>query len=451
MLNNLNEPTRKSTAHTLFALVPKSVLDDEGPFIVTKGEGVHVTDQYGKVYLDMMSAVTRAASLGYGNKEIAQVMYDQAANMHYAGAARATSLPATDLAAKLAELTPGRLSKVAFTSGGSESTETALKIAKQYLQQSGKKPRAYKVISRWSAYHGATAGALACTDWLAVREVPDPRVPGHSFVANPMRYRNPLGLDEETYADVCARHLERQILLEDPDLVAAFIGEPIQQANGVQVPMPTYWKKIREICDKYSVVLIIDEVITGFGRTGRWFASEHFGVEPDILNMAKSMGAGYAPIGAVITRDEIADAITHFRHVHTYSGHAISCAVGLKVIEIKEREGLIPRAAELGDEWNAALKDALMSSPIVGDVRGVGFWQAVDFTKDKATREAFTDDTVAQIANRCRHHGVLVGAIGTAIEIAPPLVSQKADLERCTSVLAQSVREIARERNPIGA
>lgn len=450
MLTNLDEPTRKSLDHTVFSLVPREVLQDEGPLVVTKGEGVRITDQYGNVYLDMMSAVTRAASLGYGNAEIAQVMYDQAVNMHYAGAGRATSLPATALAEKIAHLAPGRLNKVAFTSGGSESTEVSLKIAKQYLQQSGKKPGAYKVISRWSAYHGATMGALSCTDWLAVRDVPEPRVPGHSFVANPMRYRNPYGLDEETYGEICAAHLERQIKLEDPQLVAAFIGEPIQQANGVQIPMPGYWKRVREICDKYGVLLIMDEVITGFGRTGSWFAAEHFGIEPDLLNMAKSMGAGYAPIGAVITRDEIADGIAHFRHVHTYSGHAISCAVSNKVIEIKEREGLIPRAAELGAQWTDDLKEALLDHPIVGDVRGMGFWQAVDFTRDKATREAFTDDTVSEIARRCRYHGVLVGAIGTAIEIAPPLVSEPEDLRECTRVLAQAVDEVARERGLVG-
>ena len=156
-----------------------------------------------------------------------------------------------------------------------------------------------------------------------------------------MCYRNPYGLDEETYTNICIDHLERQIQLEDPALVAAFIGEPFQQANGVQIPMPHYWKRVREICDKYEIIMIVDEVITGFGRTGTWFASEQIDVEPDILNMAKSMAGGYAPIGAVITNDEIAEAIDLFRHVHTYSGHAVCCATALKVIEIKEREGLI--------------------------------------------------------------------------------------------------------------
>ena len=446
MLERLDDLTRISIAHSIFPLVPKEDLEADGPMILVKGDGVTVTDQYGNNYLDMMSAVTRAASLGYGNKEIAQVMYDQAAKMHYSGAGRMTNVPATLLAEKLAAITPGRLCKATFTSGGSEATETSLKIAKQYLQQSGKKPRAFKVISRWSSYHGATMAALSCTDWLAVRDVPDPRVPGHSFVANPMRYRNPLGLDEVTYADVCVAHLERQIQLENPELVAAFIGEPFQQANGVQIPLPGYWSKVRQLCDKYGIILIIDEVITGFGRTGTWFATEQIGIEPDIMNVAKSMGGGYAPIGAVITREEIADGIKHFRHVHTYSGHAVSCAVALKVIEIMERDGLVERSDALARAWQDEMRATFGSHPIVGEIRGRGFWQAVDFTADKTTRTAFQDDTVKEIARRTRQHGVLVSPIGTAIEIAPPLVSNEADLRQCTNALAKAIDEVARER-----
>jgi putrescine---pyruvate transaminase len=446
MLGKVDDLTRISLAHSIFPLVPKDDLDADGPTILVKGDGVTVTDQYGNTLLDMMSAVTRAASLGYGNREIAQAMYDQAAKMHYSGTGRMTSVPATLLAEKLAAITPGRLSKVTFTSGGSEATEAALKIAKQYLQQSGKKPRAFKVISRWSSYHGATMAALSCTDWLPVRDVPDPRVPGHSFVANPMRYRNPLGLDEKTYSDVCVAHLERQIQLEDPELIAAFIGEPFQQANGVQIPLPDYWTKVRQLCDKYGIILIIDEVITGFGRTGTWFATEQIGIEPDIMNVAKSMGAGYAPIGAVITRDEIADGIKHFRHVHTYSGHAVSCAVALKVIEIMERDGLVERSDTLARSWQDDMRATFGSHPIVGDIRGRGFWQAIDFTADKSTKAAFQDDTVKEIARRTRQHGVLVSPIGTAIEIAPPLVSSEIDLRQCTSALAKAIDEVARER-----
>lgn len=434
-------------SHCIFPLVETAEVHRDGPTVFTRGSGATLFDIHGKSYLDMMGSHTRANSLGYGNEEIAQAIYEQALQLHYIGSANYLSEPMIRLAGKVAELAPGRLSKVMFVSGGSEAVESALKIAKQYQQQGGRKPRAFKIISRWNAYHGATMGALSVTDWLAVREVFDPRLPGHSFVANPSCYRNPYQMaDQEAYAELCAKHLERQIQLEGPELVAAFIGEPIMQANGVQIPPKSYWQRVREICTRYEVLLIIDEVITGFGRTGHWFASEYFGIEPDIMTMAKAITAGYAPMGAVITRDEIADAIPLFRHVHTFSGHAVACAAANAVIAIKEREGLIPRAKANGDYFQAALRAALSSHPIVGDVRGIGHWHAVDFTADKRTRAPFTDDTVKAILRRMRELGVFAGAMGTAIEMAPPLIVSREQLDTAVKVCAQAVEEIARDR-----
>lgn len=442
---NSRDLTSLAYQHTLFSMVPQSEVQSDGPCIYVEGKGVHVTDHEGRRLLDMMSSTSRANSLGYGNEEIARAMYEQALRMHYSGTTRFLSEPAVTLAAKIAELAPGRLSKVCFVSGGSEATETAIKLARQY-QQNTAKPRAFKVISRWNAYHGSTLGALSVTDWLNVRDIPDPRAAGHSFVANPMRYRNPYGMSDEDYADHCASHLERQIQFEGPDLVAAFIAEPIMQANGVQIPTKSYLQKVREICTRYGVLLIIDEVITGFGRTGCWFASEHFGIEPDIMTMAKAMSAGYAPIGAVMTRDEIADALPVFRHVHTFAGHAVACAAANAVIAIKEREGLVPRAAELGAEFGANLAEAVAHHPIVGDVRGLGFWHAVDFTRDKRTKETFDDDTVKAVVRRMRDLGVVASAIGSALEIAPPLVVGKEHLDRTIEVCARAITEVAKER-----
>ena len=434
-------------AHCIFPLVETAEVHRDGPIVLARGSGATLLDIHGKSYLDMMGSHTRANSLGYGNEEIARAMFEQALNLHYIGSANYLSEPMIRLANKVASLAPGRLSKVMFVSGGSEAVEAALKIAKQYQQQSGRKPRAFKIISRWNAYHGATMGALSVTDWLAVREVFDPRVPGHSFVANPASYRNPYNMqDEEAYAELCARHLERQIQCEGPDLVAAFIGEPIMQANGVQIPPKSYWQRVREICTRYGVMMIVDEVITGFGRTGHWFASEYFGIEPDIMTMAKAITAGYAPMGAVITRDEIADAIPLLRHVHTFSGHAVACAAANAVIAIKEREGLIPRAKANGEYFLAALRDAVSAHPIVGDVRGIGHWHAVDFTADKRTRAPFTDDTVKMIVRRMRELGVFAGMMGTAIEMAPPLIVSRDQLDTAVKVCAQAIDEIARDR-----
>lgn len=434
-------------AHCIFPLVPSAEVYRDGPTVFAEGSGAVLTDINGKTYLDMMGSHTRANSLGYGNDEIARAMYEQARRLHYVGTANYLSEPMVRLATKVASLAPGRLSKMVFVSGGSEAVETALKIAKQYQQQSGRKPRAYKIISRWNAYHGATMGALSVTDWLAVREVFDPRLPGHSFVANPSCYRNPYGMEsEEEYAELCAKHLERQIQFEGPDLVAAFIGEPIMQANGVQIPPKNYWQRVREICTRYGVMMIVDEVITGFGRTGHWFVSEHLGIEPDIMTMAKAITAGYAAMGAVITRDEIADAIPIFRHVHTFSGHAVACAAANAVIAINEREGLIPRAKANGEYFLAALKDAVGAHPIVGDVRGIGHWHAVDFTADKRTRAPFTDDTPKAVVRRMAELGVIAGVMGTALEMAPPLIVTRADLDKAVAVCKQAIEETARDR-----
>ena len=443
-LGNAPAIVAEAMEHCLFALRPRAETIKDGPPILIEGSGAWFKDAYGRSYLDMLSANTRAATLGYGNEEVARAMYDQARRMHYAGTVDSASEPMVRLAAKIASLAPGRLNKVAFASGGSEAVETALKLAKQYQQQSGRKPRAYKTISRWNAYHGSTMGALAVTDWLAVRDIQDPRPAGHSFVANPMRYRNAYGLEDEAYADLCVKHLVRQIELEGPDLVAAFIGEGIMQANGVQVPVDSYWPRVREVCDKYGVVLIVDEVITGFGRVGEWFASAHFGIEPDIITMAKAISAGYAPMGAVITTDAIADAVTHFRHVSTFAGHATACAACNSVIAIKERDGLIERAKGNGPRIRAALEDALGSHPNVGQIRGLGHWHAVDFTSDRSTKAPLDPQAVVAIVRRMREHGVIASAIGTALEIAPPLIATQADIDHGIEVCARAVHEVAR-------
>lgn len=444
--SNLDELTGTALDHCILPMVPSAEVQQDGPTIITEASGVRFTDIQGRSYLDMMSSHTRANTLGYGNTEIAEAMFEQAKRLHYIGTASYLTEPAIRLADKVTSMAPEGLSKVMFVSGGSEAVETALKLARQYQQESGNKPRAFKTISRWNAFHGATMGALSVTDWLPVREVFDPRVPGNSFVASPMCYRNPYGMDAEEYAEICAKHLERQIQLEGPDFVSAFIGEPIMQANGVQIPPMSYWPRIREICDKYGVLLIIDEIITGFGRTGHWFASEYFGVTPDIMTSAKAISAGYAPVGAVLTRDEIAAAIPMFKHIHTFSAHAIGCAASNAVIAIKERENLIPRAKENGEYFLAQLKSALEAHPIVGQVRGIGHWHAVDFTADKATKAPFADDTVKAIVRRMRDHGVIASAIGTALEMAPPLVVTRADLDTAVEVCARSVHEVARER-----
>jgi putrescine aminotransferase len=443
---NTNQLTEDALAHLVFGNIHQADLRDRGPNIYVKGDGITLTDINGNTYLDLMSTHTRANSLGYANAEIAKAIYDQLLRVHYVGTTANLAPPTIQLASKIAALAPGLLEKVYFVNDGSEAVEAALKLAKQYHLNGGNKPRAYKIISRWNAYHGATMGAIGATDWLGTRNVSEPGVPGYSFVPGPMNYRNPLGMEPEAYADLCVTFLERQIVREGPELVAAFIGEPIMQANGVQIPPASYWPRVREICDKYGVLLIIDEVICGFGRTGAWFASEHFNIEPDIMTMAKALTAGYIPMGGVVAKAEIVDAIPTFRHIHTFSGHPIAATAANTVIAIKERDNLVQQGRDNGAYFLDALTQALGPLPIVGEVRGKGMWLAVDFTKDKQTKEPFEDDTVQAIVRSAYKNGIIISAIGTAFEIAPPLITSRAELDHAVEVIRQAVCDIAAER-----
>ena len=440
-------------AHCVFPLIDREQVRRDGPTIYVRGEGVRLWDAEGREFLDMMSSHTRANSLGYGNEEIARAVYEQLASLHYVGTVANFHPQTIRLATRIAELAPGRLAKVFFVNDGSEAVEAAIKLAKQYHAHGGK-PRATKIISRWNAYHGATMGAIGATDWLGTRHVAEPAVPGYSLIPGPSRYRNPFAMEDEAYADFCATYLERQIQHEGPDYVAAFIAEPIMQANGVQIPPASYFQRVREICDRYGVLFIADEVITGFGRTGAWFAMEHFGVEPDIMTTAKALTAGYLPMGAVVARAEIVDALPVFRHVHTFSGHAAAAAAANATIAIVEREALVAQARDNGAYFLDALRTALEPHPIVGQVRGIGMWHAVEFTADKRTKAPFEDDTVAAVVGRMYRHGVIAcpsgtsfDVIPTAFEFAPPLITSRAELDRTVEVTARAIAEVARERH----
>jgi adenosylmethionine-8-amino-7-oxononanoate aminotransferase len=444
---NVDRMQRDALEHCIFPLARTEDVHRDGANIYVEGRGVELTDQSGRVYLDMMSSHTRANSLGYGNDEIARAVYEQLGRLHYVGTYDNFVAPAVALAAKLAALAPGELAQVMYVSGGSEAVEAALKLAKQYQVVSGKKPRAYKVIARWNAYHGATMGALSVTDWLGTRHISEPGVPGTSMIPGPTRYRNPFGMPDDEYEMFCANYLEHQILHEGPDLVSAFIAEPVMQANGVQPPSPAYFRRVREICDMYGVLLIIDEVITGFGRTGAWFASEHYGIEPDIMTVAKAMTAGYFPMGAMIARRDLVEALPVFRHVHTFSGHGGGVAAATANIAICERDGVIERARDNGRYFLDALKDALGGERIVGDVRGIGMWVAVDFTADRKTKAPFADDTVKAVVRHMKEAGVLASGIGvSAFEMAPPLIAERTHLDRAVQAAVEAVRAVTKER-----
>jgi putrescine---pyruvate transaminase len=426
----------------VWPLFAKSRLVMDGPMILSHGEGSRVTDTAGVSYLDLSSSVSRASALGYGNLEIAEAVYRQLRQLHYAGQGEFQADVVFRLAAKLAELTPGDLGATYFTESGTASNEAAFKLARLYHRAAGRKPRAYKVIARWNGYHGAIGGPMAASDWLGVRRPAEPGAPGFSLVPAPTSYRSQLGpgypLDSSMYVDF----LEQQILHEGPELVAAFIAEPVMQGNGVQIPPADYFPRVREICDRYDVLLIADEVITGFGRTGKWFGIEHWGVEPDIMTMAKGITAGYVPLGATIVRRDIWSALPAFDDVHTYGGHPAAAAAALAMINLFEREGVIDRARETGAYMLDSLR-RLERHELVGEVRGLGMWAAVDFTEDPTTRAPLPLERVRGILLRARRLGLILTSNGSAIEMAPRLDVSREEIDEGVALLDQAIEETA--------
>jgi adenosylmethionine-8-amino-7-oxononanoate aminotransferase len=315
-----------------------------------------------------------------------------------------------------------------------------LKLAKHYHYFKGNKA-CFKVISRKGAYHGVNGyGVRALGTVMPMRQIMEPLAPGGVFVESPYCYRCPFGL---VYPDCdlrCARDIERTIEFENPELITAFIGEPVMQGFGALAPPEEYWPIVRDICDRYGILLVIDEVICGFGRTGKMFATEHFNIEPDLLTMAKGITSGYVPLGAVGCTDAVMEPVENFFHLHTYGNHPVPCAAALKNIEIMQQENLIPNSEEMGNYFLAGLK-TLERHPTVGEARGTGLWLALDFTSDKKSRAPFPLDRLNHIIARAKQLGVLFKTMGWALELAPPLIIEKKDIDEAIAVLDQCISE----------
>jgi len=424
----------------------KDIQEGNVPVIV-RGQGNYVYDEEGNRYLDLMAGNTRPNAIGYGREEVAKAMYDQAKKMHYFTPAFFITPPAVELAKKLASLLPGGLTTTCFVCDGSEAVESAFKIAKQYHYFANKQRR-FKIISRQNAYHGMTMGALSALGFLnPMRNMMAPLVPGHAFVIPPYCYRCPLNLTYPSCDLACAQALDSLIQFEGPDLVAAFIAETVMQGLGALPPPEGYFDRIRQICDKYGVLLIIDEVIVGFGRTGKMFAAEHYNIRPDILTMAKQLTGGYAPLGAASTTRQIAEAIPTFLHLHTYGNHPVCCAAALANLEIIEKENLVANAAEMGEYFLEGLKQ-LTKHPIVGEARGLGLWCAIEIVQDKKSRAPFPakDNITSQLALAGRDHGVIIrGMGGNALEFAPPLTITRKEVEEGLKGIDQAIDDVEKK------
>ena len=423
----------------------KEIREGNVPVIV-RGEGNHVYDEEGTRYLDLVSGHTRPNAIGYGREEVARAMYEQAKKMHYFSPAFFITSPAVELAKKLASLLPGDLTATCFVCDGSEAVETAFKIAKQVHYYEGRTKR-FKIISRQNAYHGQTMGALSALGCLnPMRNIMAPLVPGHAFLMAPYCYRCPVNLVYPACDLACAEALDTLIQFEGPDLVAAFIAETVMQGVGALPPPEGYFDRVRKICDRYGVLLIIDEVIVGFGRTGRMFAAEHYNIRPDILTMAKHLTGGYAPLGAASTTRRIAEAIPSFLHLHTYGNHPVCCAAALANIAIIERENLVANAAEMGKYLLAGLKD-LERHPIVGEARGLGLWCALEIVKDKKQRHPFPaeENILFRLTLAGRKHGVIFKGMGNALEFAPPLTITRREIEEGLKAVDRALFDLGKE------
>src|SRR5712671_349795 len=373
-------------------------IDNAEPMIYVRGRGATIQEIGGHEYLDGLSGLWNV-NVGHGRKELAQAAAAQMEELAYfSGYVGSSSIPAITLADRLIGLAYGNMQAVFFTSGGAESNESAFKTARFYWKARGK-PGKVTIIARQHAYHGVTLQTMSATGMAAYWKMFEPRVPGFVHIQTCYPYRQEGAKPGETAGQTAARLLEEAILREGPDTVAAFIGEPIHGGGGVIYPTDDYWPLVREICTRHHVLLIADEVITGFCRTGRWFALGHWNVKPDIVSFAKGVTSGYLPLGGIMITKAIKDAMDSVKpedrwmHAYTYSGHPTCCAVGLKNVEIMERERLWERSATLGTRLHKGLHAAFDSHPNVGDIRsGKGLLAAIELVEDKATKKPYGPD-----------------------------------------------------------
>src|SRR3954447_25863386 len=361
--------------------------------VIVRGEGPYVFDDKGRRYLDGLSGLF-VSQIGHGRRELAEAASRQAGELAYFPLWSYAHPNATELAERLADLAPGDLNRVFFTTSGSEAVESAFKLARNYFKLTGE-PGRYKVISRDIAYHGTTMGALSITGLADIKPPFEPLVPGSVRVPNTNFYRAPEHGDSlERFGQWAADEIERAILREGPASVAAVYLEPVQNSGGCFPPPPGYFQRVREICDRHGVLLVSDEVICAFGRLGHWFGADRYGYQPDIITVAKGMTSGYAPIGAMLVSDRLIepflDGSASFLHGITFAGHPVSCAVALANLDIFESEDLLGHVRANEGEFRATL-ERLCDLPIVGEIRGDGYFYGIELVKDKSTRETFND------------------------------------------------------------
>jgi adenosylmethionine-8-amino-7-oxononanoate aminotransferase len=416
--------------------------------IMVRGEGCYLWDEDGKKYLDALSSLF-CVNIGHGRADVAQAGADQGAQLEYFPTWSAAHPPAINLAEKIASLAPADLNRVFFTSGGSEAVDSAIKLARQFHKVTGNE-RKTKIIARSGAYHGTTMGALALTGIPSIREPFEPFTPGGCHVTNTDVYRLPEGVSTASIAEAVKERIE----FEGPDTVAAVILEPVQTAGGCYMPTENYFQRVREICDEYDVLMISDEVICAWGRIGEWFGCQRFDYVPDMISTAMGLTSAYAPMGAVVIRDKIAEPFVHgdasFLHGFTFAGHPMSAAIALANIEVFEREDLLGNVRRNEGAFRAML-ESLRDLELVGDVRGTGYFQAVELVPDRETRARFAPDEELRLLKFLSHELLDRGLVfraddraGVVIQLAPPLTAGQQQFDEIEALLRPVIQEAAK-------
>jgi putrescine---pyruvate transaminase len=434
---------RTNAQHMLHPMIDPKAVAAAPPLIIDRAQGVHVFDIDGKRYLDTVASLWNV-NVGHGRPELKAAIMAQLDKLAYFSTFQNTSNPpAIELSARLMQMfAPEKMKKVLFSSGGSDAVETAMKLARQYWQLQGKAQRT-KFISLKLGYHGVHFGGASINGNPLFRTAYEPLMPGCFQVESPYLYRNPWGeADPARLARLCAEELDRAIQYQGPDTVAAFVAEPVQGAGGVIVPHESYWPLLRAVCDKHSVLLISDEVVTGFGRIGALCGARAFGVAPDMMAMAKGINSGYVPLGATLLNERVASAFEQpgvpaaLMHGYTYSGHALACAAANANLDIVANEDLAGNAARVGALLNARLPE-FMRYPHVGDVRGIGLMSALELVADRSGKAPLMVATpyVQALVGAARSEGAIIRVQGNRLILSPPLVFTAADVDETVRTL----------------
>jgi len=424
---------RADAAHYIHPFTDSKALAAKGTRVIARGEGVYIYDVNGHKMLDGMSGLW-CVNVGYGRKELIEAASEQMAELpFYNSFFQCTHPPAIRLAELLSEVAPRGMNHVFFTNSGSEANDTVIRMVRHYWAVAGQ-PNRTVIISRENAYHGSTMGGGSLGGMAYIHKQGGLPIPGIEHIPQPYYFDYRGNLSAEEFGIERARDLERRIEAVGPDKIAAFIGEPIQGAGGVIIPPPSYWPEVRRICEKYGILLVIDEVITGFGRTGEWFASQYYGLEPDLLVMAKGMSSGYLPIGGVMVADRVASVIVDggdFNHGFTYSGHPTCAAVAARNIELLRDERIVEHVRDVAAPYLAKRWAELADHPLVGEARTLGLLGAIELVADKRTKARFQPK--GRAGEICRDlavkNGVVMRHVNESMIVAPPLVITKAEID----------------------